>query len=266
MPLDDKFTVTAKYAILGSRRRSGRPIPRVRFLVAHDTGNAGASADAHARNYRNNPNPPPGQVSSAHLFVDDEAIVETVPALTAAPEQAFHVRDSRPLDNQLYGVDANVGAIGVEYCFGGSIDAAAAYERYVWVLAALCDEFGLDPSRDIVSHQLLDPDRRTDPDDGLGRSGRSYARLLVDVPRVFRDSGGTAGQIGAGRIVPGAYKTSVSLILRSTPARSGDRLDVLPPGTDVTVTTIVEGEAVNGNPDWCELPGGFVWSGGLRAP
>lgn len=265
MPFDDKFAIIAKYAILGSRRRSGRKIAKVRFLVAHDTGNPGASADAHARNYRNNPNPPPGQVSSAHLFVDDEAIVETVPALTAAPEQASHVRDSRPLDNRLYGVDANQGAIGVEYCFGGSIDSGAAYERYVWVLAALCAEFGLDPTRDIVSHQLLDPDRRTDPEDGLSRSGRSYAKLLDDVLATFRGSGGKAGQIGSGRIVPGAYKTSVNLVLRSAPARSGDRLDVLPPGTDVAVTKIVEGEAVNGNRDWCAHAGGFVWSGGLRA-
>ena len=63
MPLDDRFSITPKYATLGSRRRSGRNIARVRFLVAHDTGNPGASADAHARNYRNNPNPAPDRTS-----------------------------------------------------------------------------------------------------------------------------------------------------------------------------------------------------------
>ena len=263
MPLDERFAITPKYAILGSRRRSGRSIPRVRFIVAHDTGNSGASADAHARNYRNNPNP--ASTSSAHLFVDDEEIVETIPALTANPEQAFHVRDSRPLDNQLYGVDANEGAIGVEYCFGGSIDAAAAYERYVWLLAALCDQFGLDPTRDIVSHQLLDPARRTDPNDGLGRSGRNYDRLLADVAAMFRDGGGNSALPGSGRITPGAYRTSVHLSHRDAPSRSGNRLDILPPGTPVTVSEIVEGEPVNGNPDWCRHEGGFLWSGGLRA-
>jgi N-acetylmuramoyl-L-alanine amidase len=265
MPLDDRFTIKPKYATLGSRRRSGRRIARVRFLVAHDTGNPGASADAHARNYRNNPNPPPTRTSSAHLFVDDEEIVETIPALTTTAEQAFHVRDSRPLDNQLYGVDANQGAIGVEYCYGGAIDADAAYERYVWLLAALCDQFGLDPTRDIVSHQLLDPARRSDPNDGLNRSGRNYDRLLLDVEQVFRQGGGNAALLGSGRITPGDYRTSVNLTHRDAPARTGNRLGVLEPNTAVTVTNIVQGEPVNGNPDWCEHEGGFLWSGGLRA-
>lgn len=265
MPLDDRFSITPKYAILGSRRRSGRRIARVRFLVAHDTGNPGASADAHARNYRNNPNPAPKSVSSAHLFVDDEEIVETIPALTAEPEQAFHVRDSRPLDNQLYGVDANQGAIGVEYCYGGSIAANAAYERYVWLLAALCDRFGLDPTRDIVSHQLLDPARRSDPNDGLNRSGRNYEALLRDVEREFRNRGGNSSLVGSSRITPGDYRTSVHLTHRDSPSRAGASLGVLPPNTAVTVTEIVQGEAVNGNPDWCKHEAGFLWSGGLRA-
>jgi len=263
MAIHPDYAIVPQYAVLGSRRRPGRHLAAVRFVVAHDTGNPGASAAAHARWYRNDPNP--AQPASAHLFVDDVAIVETVPAMTAAAEHAPHVRNSVPLDNQLYGIDANEGAIGVEYCFGGSINADEAYRRYVWILAALCDRFRLDPTRDIVSHKLLDPARRSDPDDGLGRSGRSYEGLLADVRRVYASSGGEPSMVGAHAIAPGTYHTSVHLVLRDSPRRSAANLEVLPPGTPVEVETIVEGEAVNGNSDWCAVDRGFLWSGGLRA-
>jgi hypothetical protein len=243
----------------------------VRFIVVHDTGNPGASARAHARWYRNDPDPPPKVVSSAHLFVDDEEIVETIPSRTGA-EQALHVLRNRTTDDVLYGVDANRAAIGVEYCFGGGIDAAGAYDRFVWVTAYLCDLHGLDPTRDVVGHQVLDPGRKTDPGNGLRRSGRSYERLLKDVVTMYRDCRGSTGNIdlrtGALKAaIGGQVITTVQLRLRAKPDTDPDTavVEVLPPGRALVLQGVVKGETVSGNDDWCRIgPEAFCWSGGVK--
>ncbi len=263
----DSFEVAPDYATLGSRRRPGRAmVPGVKFIVVHDTGNSGASARAHARYYRNDPNP--GRTSSAHIFVDDQDIVETIPALTAAPEQALHVLYDRPLDNQLYGYDANRAAVGIEYCYGGDIDADEAYRRFVWTAAKVCHRFSLDPSRHVVGHQILDPGRKTDPGQALRRSGRSYEMLLNDIVVMFRECGGTASLIGSAKIDAGSAKTTVHLSVRAGPTRLAPRIEVLPPGTPVEVGEVVAGEPVNGNDDWCRIgQSRYCWSGGLmKAP
>lgn len=260
----NSYTITPMHAPLSTRRKGQRISPRVRFIVAHDTGNPGATAEGHARWYRNDPNPPPKSVSSAHLFVDDKAIIETIPAFTAA-EQALHVYYNRPKDNQLYGVDANRAAIGVEYCYGGAIHADAAYRRYVWVLARLCEYHGLDPARDIVGHMILDPGRRSDPEMGLKASGRSYERLLDDVVALLKTQPASLPLIGSGRILPGTVQTIVNLVRRSSPSRAGTNKGVLVPGTRLEVKEIVPGERVSGNAEWCALADGdYCWSGGCR--
>jgi hypothetical protein len=236
--------------------------PGVRFIVAHDTANPGADGLDHARFYRNDPNP--AKPSSAHLFVDDVNIVETIPALTAEPEQAVHVLVGPSHDNQLYGYDANRAAIGVELCYGPGIDPDQAYARYLWVLAKLCHRFGLDPSRAIVGHHILDPDRREDPVNALGKSGRTYAGLLRHVVDTYQACLGNAGDIGSDRIRPGAARTTVNLRVRTTPNTAGATIRVMPPGTDLAIAKIVDGETVNGNNDWCKLADGFCWSGGVR--
>ncbi len=263
----DSFEVVPVYAILGSRRRPGRRItPSVQFVVVHDTGNPGASARNHAKFYRNDPNPPNATLSSAHIFVDDREIIETIPALTgAAPEQALHVLKNKPKDNELFGHDANRAAVGIELCFGGSIDPDEAYKRYVWTIAKTCKKYGLDPSRRIVGHQVLDPKRKVDPGQALRKCARSYEGLLRDVVAVYRECEGGAGQIGTARIATGSGETTVHLVVRTEPRRLGAKLETLTPGTRVNILQVVQGEAVNGNDDWCEIaPGRYCWSGGLE--
>jgi hypothetical protein len=258
------FSITPMHAPTGTRRKGLAISPRVRFIVAHDTGNPGATASGHAKWYRNDPNPPLKTVSSAHSFVDDKSIVETIPAFAGA-EQALHVLYNRPKDNELYNVDANRGAIGVEYCFGGAINADEAYRRYVWVLARLCAFHGLDPARDVVGHLILDPGRKSDPDSGLQASGRSYERLLDDVVALLRSDKATEPLVGSARVVPGIVSTTVNLVRRGSPSRSGANKGVLLPGTRLTVAEIVTGERVSGNAEWCALADGdFCWSGGCR--
>ncbi len=258
------YPILPDLATLGSRRRPGRPITKVEFIVAHDTGNPGASARAHARWYRNDPNPPANRVSSAHLFVDDLNIVETVPALTEAPEQALHVLYSVTTDNALFGFDANRAAIGVEYCYGGNIAADAAYDRFVFVLARLCKVFSLDPATRITGHHVLDPVRKTDPVGGLAASGRTYDGLLTDVAARFAAVGGNPAAIGSQAVRVGAARATVNLNRRREPTGAAVRTGGFRPGDGVTVAEVVPGQRVMGNDRWCRLPeGDFCWSGGL---
>lgn len=266
MAFDMLFPIVEDPAILGSNRRPGRAIePAVRFIVAHDTGNGGASARAHAKWYRNDPDPPLSTVSSAHLFVDDDEIVETIPARDKA-EQALHVLRNRPTDNQLYGVDANRAAIGVEYCFGGGIEADRAYDRFLWTIAYLCHLHRLDPSRDVIGHQLLDPGRKRDPGQALKLSGRSYEGMLDDVVTTYRACGGDPGVIGGGRPIPGTeVVATVRLRRREAATLDAEAIGLIEPGDRLRVLNVVNGDKVSGNDDWCELlDGGFCWSGGVR--
>src|ERR1700741_1312413 len=146
MAFKDKYTITPAYLTVKSKRRSGKLIsPGVKFIVAHDTGNPKSTARNNRDYYERSRNE---KSASAHLFVDDKEILECIPALTSdKPEKAWHVLYEKPADNELFGYDANDAAIGVEYCYGGTINADEAYKRYVWVLAKICSVYGLDPSK-----------------------------------------------------------------------------------------------------------------------
>ena len=191
MPFNDtQYTITPQYLPVTTKRRPGQPIaPAVKFIVAHDTGNAGSTARNNVDYYTRSAN---DMYASAHIFVDDKEIIECIPALTGAPEKAWHVRYDVPKDNELYGFEANDTAIGVEYCYGTNINADEAYARYVWVLAKICKQFNLTPPAAITGHFILDPTRRSDPVSGLAASNRTYEQLLADVTKAWQ---GTAQPI-----------------------------------------------------------------------
>ncbi len=261
-----RYAITPRYLTAPSRRRSGRPIsPAVKFLVAHDTGNPGATAAANVAYYQRSRD---DESASAHLFVDDREILECVPALTQDPEKAWHVRYVVPVDDRLFGYDANDAAIGVEYCYGGTIDADEAYRKYVWVLAYACHRFGLDPARSVVGHFFLDPTRRTDPVTGLARSRRTYEGLLRDVVAEHEACSGAGLVAAPGAWVPGAGNVVAAARLnvrKGAPSRRADVVQVVSRGTVLSFDGWVEdGEAVNGNPKWYRDPdGNFFWSGGV---
>lgn len=179
-----KYEIIPSYLTVPSKRRSGIKMNRVGFIVAHDTGNPNSTAMANVKYYERSKN---DVSASAHIFVDDKDIIECIPALTGTPEKAWHVLYETPLDNQLFGDDANDIAIGVEYCYGTNINATEAYKRYVWVLAYICYRFNLNPAKAIIGHMILDPKRKTDPQNGLKHSGRSYQQLLQDVVNEYQN-------------------------------------------------------------------------------
>ena len=265
---DREFPILSDYLPLGTRRR-GLPLAapgddplKARFLVAHDTGNPGSTAAGNIRYYRNTYQITP--TASAHLFVDDHEIRECVPALTAPPEKAWHVLYDRREDNILYDCDANDAAIGVEYCYGGTINADEAYRRYVWLLAYLCVHFGLDPRRDVTGHCFLDPGRKTDPVSGLLRSRRSFPQLLADVVATFGDIGGVLPDTPP---LPATVTAQGLLNIRQgAPFRRAPVLRQAAAGEVLTVLGQVAGEAVNGNDSWYLVSPGnqYCWSGATR--
>jgi len=127
-----KYPIATQYLTAPSKRRSGRLADKIKFLVAHDTGNPNSTARGNVRYYENSRNT---ESASAHIFVDDKEIIECIPATTGTPEKAWHVLYNVVTDNKLYGANANDAAIGVEYCYGDNIDADESYKRYVWMLA-----------------------------------------------------------------------------------------------------------------------------------
>lgn len=262
-----RYEITPRYLTAPSKRRSGFKISSaVRFLVAHDTGNPGSSAGANVRYYQRTRDK---MSASAHIFVDDREIIECVPALTAPPEKAWHVRYGVEGDNRLYGVDANDAALGIEYCYGDRIDADAAYDKYVWVLAYCLHRFELDPWSDIVGHYFLDPGRRSDPVTGLAHSRRTYDQLLRDVRADYH--AGRGEQAPAAPPSPpvpavGTATTRVRLNIRkSAPSMRAPLHQTVAAGTQLTYSRIVrDGEPVNGNPIWLgDDQERFFWSGGV---
>ena len=262
-----RYSITPRHLSKPSRRRSGQLIsPEVKFLVAHDTGNPGSTAAQNVAYYERSRNE---MSASAHVFVDDRQIIECVPALTQTPEKAWHVLYGAPTDNQLFGYDANDAAIGVEYCYGGRIDADEAYRRYAWVFAYLCHQFGLDSATSVVGHFFLDPKRKTDPCTGLANSRRTYEGLLRDVAAEYAAGTGASppGQTAGFVATRGQTVASVRLNIRKgQPSRLAGVAKVVSPGTVLEFDGwVVDGEPVNGNPKWFRDPeGNYFWSGAVR--
>lgn len=260
-----KFPIIPRYLTPGTKRRSGRPIsPAVKFIVAHDTGNPNSTANGNVQYYERSHN---DTSASAHLFVDDRDIIECVPALTGLPEKAWHVLYGVPADNSLFGFDANDTAIGVEYCYGTKINADESYNRYVWVMAYICEKFSLDPRKAIVGHFFLDPLRKTDPVTGLAQSRRTYEQLLRDVAAEFTACGGVLPAM----LQPpqqGTLAVISTLNIRgNSPSTRSPLVRTVSAGTHLRyVARIHDGEPVNGNPVWYKLDDGtYCWSGGANA-
>lgn len=170
------YEIIRDYIRFGNAR-SGLKLKVVKFIVAHDTGNPGSTARNNRSHFHNNQ-----PSASAHTFIDDKEILEIIPL----DEKAWHVQYQKPMDNKLFGDDANDAAIGVELCYGGKIDFNRSYKRYVWYLAYLCVKFGLNPFKHIVGHQTLDPERKTDPSNALHKYGKTYNDLIHDVNKEYK--------------------------------------------------------------------------------
>ncbi len=86
----------------------------IRYLVYHYTGNDGDTAENNARYYSNPINPP----ASAHYFVDDNGIFQSVGELTIAWAVGGERWDdcSETGGGKLYGIATNANSISIEIC------------------------------------------------------------------------------------------------------------------------------------------------------
>ncbi len=177
----NKYPINRKYIQKRSNTRPGLPLTTGDpvFFTAHDTGNEGASAENHYRYF----NTLTDRSASAHTFVDDKQILEIIPTGTASDpaEKAWHVLYNVTTDNERFGYDANDAALGVELCYGGSINFEEAYKRFVWYLAFCCKRWNKDPRLFIPSHKQLDPARKIDCDNALKQGGKTLKDLITDV-------------------------------------------------------------------------------------
>lgn len=173
-----KYSIEQRLIPEKTNRRSGLKNRGIDFLVAHDTGNDGSTANGNVGYYIDSCN---GDKASAHTFIDDKRIIECVPL----DEKAWHVLYNVTTDDALYGCDANDNAIGVELCYSykkGNINNKEAYKRYVWYMAYLCNKFNLNPLKRISGHNELDPARKSDPyKNALKIMGFSKQKFLNDV-------------------------------------------------------------------------------------
>jgi len=266
MAFKEKYTITPAYLSAPSKRRSGLLMsPGVKFIVAHDTGNPKSTARGNRNYYENSRNE---MSASAHIFVDDKEIIECIPALTSdKPEKAWHVLYGLPTDNQLFGYNANDAAVGVEYCYGGTINADESYRKYIWVIAKICFKYGLDPANSVIGHCFLDPKRKTDPVSGLLQSRRSYDQMLKDIVAEFNEcTGGTSAKYTF-HALPGSGKVLHRLNIRKNePTTKTEVAEIVNPGTTIAYTGFVtNGEPVNGNQKWFKNDAGnYFWSGAIE--
>lgn len=118
-----------------------RPLSAIKFIVIHDTANAGRGADAMAH-YRYLQHAT--RAGSAHYYVDDKEIVQTIDDSVVA----WAVGDKWARKNRTRDDVTNYNSISVELCINQGIDKAKAYQNLLWLTRYLMAKY---PS-EVVRH------------------------------------------------------------------------------------------------------------------
>lgn len=160
--------------------RTGKLVKGFTEIVIGDTGWPALTASEAAKDI--------GQ-AYGHFLVDDNNIIECVPALTSRVgivEQARFV-ETRTSTGEL---DAHETTLAINLCFGGAVDGPEAYKRCVGLAAFACKRFNLDPNKDVKSAGDLDPARK-DPDRALRAAGVDFKDLVRAIAGKLSDASKT---------------------------------------------------------------------------
>lgn len=128
--------------IITNRSQLGgkRPLSAIKFIVIHDTANAGKGADAMAH-YRYLQHA--ARSGSAHYYVDDKEIVQTIDDSVVA----WAVGDKWARKNATRDDVTNYNSISVELCINQGIDKAKAYQNLLWLTRYLMTKFNAEVVR-----------------------------------------------------------------------------------------------------------------------
>jgi N-acetylmuramoyl-L-alanine amidase len=175
--IKNKYQIVHRYTTNKNSRpeldpRNGKASKR-KFAVSHDTGNEGSTAEQNVKYYNTK-----NVVSSVHAFIDDKIILQIVPFA----EKVYGVQYQKGYDDLRFGAESNDSAIQAELCWGGNINFAKAYDRFVWYWAYVFKMYAWkDVKKLLAGHFQLDPQRRTDPVNAFKRYGVTYGEFLNDV-------------------------------------------------------------------------------------
>lgn len=151
----------------------------LKYIVIHDTGNTSAGADALAHyNYFNGGN----RNASAHYFVDDSNIIQTVRDTDAS----WHCGDG----NGAYGI-TNSNSIGIEICINSDGNYDQAVSHAVDLTKYLMNKYSITVDR-VVRH--YDASRKMCPGT---MSANNWAKWYAFKDRLT-ETGGTLYRVQVG--------------------------------------------------------------------
>lgn len=118
-----------------------RPVSSILYLIYHYTANRGDSAKGNA-NYFSRKQP---RIASAHYFVDNNEIYQSVPDDYVAYSVGGNIQSSH---HPLYGIATNYNTLNIEMCCNadGQIDDTTIQNAQA-LGKMLCDKYGITPDR-----------------------------------------------------------------------------------------------------------------------
>ncbi len=145
--------VTRKTALAHKSNFGGtRALSSIRYIVLHYTANDGDSGESNAKYFQK-----PNRNASAHYFVDDDSITQSVPDNFIA----WSVGGKKYTDcektggGKLYGTATNANSISIEMCDTKKDGKLRATEKTMKNAAALCmelmEKYHIDISR-VIRH------------------------------------------------------------------------------------------------------------------
>jgi len=144
---------------------SSRVGTKIKYIVIHDTGNSkkGSGANNHYL-YFNGGN----RNASAHYFVDDKEIIQTVEDTNAS----WHCGDGKGI----YGI-TNRNSIGIEICINEDSNFSLAQNNTIYLIRSLMEKHGIK-RENVVRH--FDASRKICPKSMSGIGWREWT-LFYDL-------------------------------------------------------------------------------------
>lgn len=201
----------------------------VKYIVIHETGNSGATAQNHRDYWRTAP-------LYAHAVCDWKEIIHTTPYNRMCP----HVGN------------ANGFTIGLEICHAtNKADFDKAWKNAIAWTKAMMKQFGLTADK-VVSHDYCREKwggtDHTDPTSYFKKYGKTFADFVKELGGTdVKPAQSTTAKTESGDFEGGKYKATTGVNIRSKPSKAGVIVGSFAKGADVILD------------DWYTVADGYVW-------